>query len=47
MTITLPAGETLPDVAGEGDLVLPWNVTCESSTIAKGVLVGERFVGDW
>jgi len=47
MVVTLPAGETLPSLTGEGDMVLPQNLTCRSVTVANGILVGNRFLGQF
>jgi hypothetical protein len=45
IVVTLPEGETFPNLLGEGDLVLSKNLTCHSTTIASGVLERARFIG--
>ena len=47
MVVTLPAGETFPNLLGEGDLVLQRNLACRSTTVASGILEGDRFVGQF
>jgi hypothetical protein len=43
--VTLPAGATFPNLLGAGDLILQRNLSCNSVTVAAGVLVGNRLGG--
>ena len=45
--VTLPAGETFPNLVGEGELVLQRNLACRSTTVASGILEGDRFGGQF
>ena len=45
VTVVLPTGATFPNLLGTGDLVLQQNLTCDSVTVASGVLHGTRLVG--
>jgi hypothetical protein len=45
MEIVPPAGTTFPNLIGSGDLILHHNFTCNSVTVATGVLDGTRLVG--
>jgi hypothetical protein len=45
MTVTLPAGATFPNLVAEGELELTRALTCQSTTVATGILKGNRFAG--
>src|SRR5439155_17193192 len=45
MAVMLPAGATFPNLVGEGDLVLQRALTCQSTTVATGIVESNRFAG--
>jgi hypothetical protein len=47
LTVTLPAGDAIPNLVGEGELVLTENLRVQSSTTAAGLLRGTRFSGSF
>jgi hypothetical protein len=47
LLVTLSEGEAIPNLLGEGELVLAQNIRIHSATTASGVLTGNRFAGSF
>jgi hypothetical protein len=45
--IHLPAGEKILDLLSWREVILPLNLTCIAETLAKGILVGQDFKGEF
>ncbi len=45
LRVTVPAGETFPNLMAEEEFILHRNLDCRSTTVARGILKANRFVG--